>query len=209
MNESMFKQFLENIVVYFKPQWLKEVIVELVDALGIPSISLPIDQRGLVAEYICEKENECLFFMNVLVLILQYHRKGKAETKDADFVLKSIFSDVGKKKLYEAYAYYGSNQDAVDVAREKAFAYVLAMQGSYDKLREMNDFNMSVVMGSQLATRFNIEIKGGHDELAFIGLGNRAFTRIFMTDDFSKWLEAKIYLYESQKVINKFMRGER
>lgn len=205
----MLKQLLENIVLYFKPQWLQDVIVQLVDSLAIPSITLPIEQRGLVAEYICEKENECLFFMNVLIMTLQYHNKGKAETKDADFVLKTLFGDEGKSELYQAFAYHGKNEGALEVSREKAIAYALAMQGNYEKLRKMKDFNMSVVMGSQLATRFDIEIKNGHDELAFIGLGNRAFTRIFMTDEFTKWIEATVYVKESQKAMSKFMRGER
>jgi hypothetical protein len=199
----MLKQLLENIVLYFKPQWLKDVIVELVDSLAIPSISLPIEQRGLVAEYICEKRNECLFLMNVLIMTLQYHNKGKADTKDADFVLKTLFGDEGKNELYQAFAYHGKNEDALHASREKAIAYALAMQGNYEKLRKMKDFNESVVMGSQIATRFSVEIKNGHDELAFIGLGNRALTLIFMSDEFSKWMEAKFTL----KRLSKYMSG--
>ena len=206
----MLKQLLENLVLYFKPRWIKEIIVDLSNALAIPSVAMSMDKRGLVAEWICEKEKECIFFMNVLIYSLQYHTNGNGNSKDADFVLKTLFGKEGRDELFQAYAYHGKNSsDALSTSREQALAYTLAMHGRYEKLRELKEFNECAVMGSLIASRFNMSIKNGHDELAFIGLGNRAFTHIFLSDDFPKWIEATVYLQESQRVINKFMRGER
>lgn len=207
----MIKNLDIKFQFFIKPQWFKDLIFALVNTLGIPIVLLDDEKMFYVAEFISHKEKECLFLVNSIIVGLHYKltelstQKSRIELMDSEFIIKYIFGKRGANELFQAFESYGKkNKELLDETRQRSIAFVSAMNGHHEEIKKLHDYKECIVVGSLTATRFNIKVVNGHDDLALIGLSNRAFNHIFLDENFEKYIKAQVFLNEANKVINKF-----
>jgi len=207
----MIKNLDIKFQFYLKPKWFKELIFTLVNTLAIPTVLLDDEKSFYVAEFIGHKEKECLFLINSIIVGLHYKlaelstQNSRIKLEDSEFIIKYLFGKRGANELFHAFESYGKkNKDLLDETRQRSIAFISAMNGHHEEIKKLYDYKECIVVGSLTATKFNIKVENGHDDLALIGLSNRAFNHIFLEENFGKYIEAQIFLKEANRVINKF-----
>ena len=171
------------------PKWMKKLVPDVANVLGIGVYELDERHRCHIARFIAKNKEATLFvFFRILQEVVLV-----SGTDDKDFVytghiLCRLFGEAGGEAIVEAMSKYRSDGDAIAVAKRRGYILAHAATGDESILTSVPEFEVGIAGGKEFAAlgpgiRFNRDV-----EFAFWGLHYLWFSKLLVSEEFVEWI---------------------
>lgn len=177
----------------WSPKWLKGYLPNIANVLGVGIYILEEKHRSHIGRYVALQKEESLFlFYRISEEVKVLCPKGESRLDLTAYVIHRLFGADGGDAILEALYEYAQDKNAVGIAQVRGHALAKAALGDISFLVVLPEYQNGILGGREFAA-LSPDTKFAEDfELAFWGLHYIWFSKLFMTEQFKKFIDTMV-----------------